>query len=126
MYILVPLIIIGIILIYFLFFRVIEINGVSMFPTYKHGEYSVVTRVFNGHKFQVGNIYVYKNGDRHVCKRLVEIKMPEVGKDKLLYFLGDNTDDSYDSRHYGYVKEHEIKYRFFKSRENPKEEAINE
>lgn len=106
----------GIILVYFLFFRVIHIQGMSMYPTYRHGEYAVVTSIIPGHKFKVGNIYVYKVGERYVCKRLTEISEPEIGNKKLLYFLGDNPSESYDSRDYGYITEDRIKYRFLKSR----------
>ena len=73
-------------------------EGTSMNPTLKDGEVVLVER---GAKIEVGDIVVAKHPleqDTEVVKRVARIN--ERGH----YFLvGDNLDDSTDSRHYGAV-----------------------
>ena len=83
-------------------FPVIQICGYSMFPTLIDKEFYFGRRIFRKDKCKVGKIYVYRppydsDEEKFVIKRLAEVKN---GK---YYFLGDNPDDSYDSRYYGYV-----------------------
>ena len=84
------------------FFPTIQICGYSMFPTLNDGEFYIGKRVFRKSKCKVGKIYVYRppyesEQEKFVIKRLADIK------DGKYFFLGDNADDSYDSRYYGYV-----------------------
>jgi signal peptidase I len=83
-------------------FPVIHICGYSMFPTLSDGEFYMSKRVFRKSKCKIGKIYVYRppydgGEEKFVIKRLAYIK------DGKYFFLGDNADDSYDSRYYGYV-----------------------
>lgn len=99
------LVLIGIVLVLLLvllFFPLVQICGYSMFPTLSDGEFYLSRRVFRKQKCKVGKIYVYKppyasDKERFVIKRLAHIQ------DGKYFFLGDNADDSYDSRYYGYV-----------------------
>ena len=89
-------------LIFFFFFPIVQICGYSMFPTLLDGEVFLSKRVFRKSKCKAGKIYVYRppydsNEERFVIKRLAFIQ------DGKYYFLGDNANDSYDSRYYGYV-----------------------
>ena len=101
----IALVILGIclaIFIFLLFFPVIQICGYSMFPTLNDGEFYIGRRLLRKTKCKVGKIYVYKppyedDTEKFVIKRLAGIK------DGKYFFLGDNADDSYDSRYYGYV-----------------------
>ena len=84
------------------FFPLVQICGYSMFPTLKDGEFYLGRRLFDKSNLIVGKIYIYRPPygsleEKFVIKRLAEIKN---GK---CYFLGDNKNDSYDSRYYGYV-----------------------
>lgn len=90
------------ILILLFFFPVIQICGYSMFPTLIDKETYIGIRVFRKDRCKIGRIYVYRppydsEEEKFVIKRLTDIK------DGKYYFLGDNSDDSYDSRYYGYV-----------------------
>jgi len=83
-------------------FPIVQICGYSMFPTLTDGEFYIGMRVFRKSKCEVGKIYVYKppyesEEEKFVIKRLADIK------DGKYFFLGDNADDSFDSRYYGYV-----------------------
>ena len=101
----IALIVLGIVLtllLVFSFFPVVQICGYSMFPTLSDGEFYMSRRVFRKSKCKVGKIYVYRppyesEEEKFVIKRLISIK------DGKYYFLGDNSNDSYDSRYYGYV-----------------------
>ena len=84
------------------FFPVVQICGYSMFPTLIDREVYFGRRIFRKSKCKVGNIYIYRppyesDEERFVIKRLMYIQ------DGKYFFLGDNPDDSYDSRYYGYV-----------------------
>ena len=88
--------------IFLTFFPVVQICGYSMFPTLMDGDFYLGVRVFRKSKCKVGNIYVYRppyqsEEEKFVIKRLADIK------DGKYFFLGDNAEDSYDSRYYGYV-----------------------
>lgn len=86
-------------------FPIIKIIGDSMYPIFTNGETVIGKRISQTKALSIGLIYVYKHPlsfteeKRYVVKRLMNID--EHGK---LFFEGDNTDFSYDSRHYGYVK----------------------
>ena len=93
--------------VFFFLFPIVQVCGYSMFPTMLDGEFHLGMRVFRKKKCKLGDIYVYKppyedKEERFVIKRLSGIKKDMRGRVKY-YFLGDNSDDSYDSRYYGYV-----------------------
>lgn len=84
------------------FFPIVQICGYSMYPTLYDGEFHIGIRVFRKSKCKVGEIYVFRppydsEEQKFVIKRLTEVK------DGKYYFLGDNPDESYDSRYYGFV-----------------------
>ena len=88
------------------FFPVVQICGYSMFPTLMDGEFYLGRRVFRKDKCKFGEIYVFRppyddREERYIIKRLSGIKCE--GDKVQYYFLGDNSNDSYDSRYYGYV-----------------------
>lgn len=93
--------------IFLYFFPIVQIAGYSMFPTLLDGELYLGRRVFRKTKCKVGEIYVYRppydsDEERFVIKRLSHIEKDQSGRIKY-YFLGDNSNDSYDSRYYGLV-----------------------
>lgn len=84
----------------YILFPIVEVSGNSMYPTYKDGEFLLASRLY---KLKVGDVVVFMPPStshsevEFVIKRVCEIK------DSKLFFMGDNRDDSYDSRDYGYV-----------------------
>lgn len=83
-------------------FPFVNICGDSMFPTYVDGEIILTTRLFRKSKLKVSDIVLYyaPNDDKRVViKRVAEIDHNQ----KVMYCLGDNADESCDSRNYGYV-----------------------
>lgn len=88
-------------LIYYLF-PIIEVCGISMFPTYKDGEFIVGTRLFRKKHIKAGDVVMFhppNDKRRVVIKRVVEIHQYP----PLMYCVGDNAEESYDSRNYGFV-----------------------
>ena len=77
-------------------FPIIWVDGVSMYPTFTHKQLLLSTRIFV--KPVAGCVYVYESPQGEtVIKRLW---FEREGK---YYFVGDNKDHSFDSRHYGGV-----------------------
>ena len=90
-------------LLYYLF-PVVLVCGESMYPTYQSHTILLTTRLFS--KYVPGQVYVYDRVDddgvtKSVIKRLHDVTVQD--NQAYLYFLGDNPEGSYDSRHYGYV-----------------------
>ena len=89
-------------LVYYLF-PPVQVCGRSMYPTYRDDTILLTTRCFS--KYVPGEVYVYnrhEDGDnRTVIKRLKDVVIQE--GQTYLYFEGDNPEESYDSRYYGYV-----------------------
>ena len=82
-------------------FRCIEICGNSMNPTYKDGEHLISLPV-SFKKIKEGDVLIFRTPydmNRVAIKR-VKYKSNAT---KELFFLGDNAEDSYDSRNYGFV-----------------------
>jgi phage repressor protein C with HTH and peptisase S24 domain len=80
------------------FFPIIIVDGVSMCPTYQDRQLLLATRLFRYNKLKAGRVYVF-----HSPSGEVVIKRLAYEKDGMCYFLGDNEEESFDSRYYGYV-----------------------
>lgn len=98
-------------ILYYLF-PPIQIIGDSMYPTYKDGEVVCGSRVFRKSKLKKGDVIVYKTptDGKIVIKRVDRIiNYYRLGKLTFeFYCLGDNSDHSFDSRHYGYISSKKI------------------
>jgi peptidase S24-like len=89
-------------------FPLLYVYGTSMYPTFKEGDILIGCRLFNRRKLKEGDIIVYKSPFRdaygkryYVIKRITrKIVYGNVVK---YFFEGDNKENSYDSRDYGYV-----------------------
>ena len=113
LYCIVLIIFIGVSLFYA--FPLAKVNGRSMLPTYKDGDVLLTTRLFNRNKLKIGQVYVYKrvnedDGQEHlVVKRLTDVvSYPLLGLENQCYFEGDNPEESYDSRQYGFINAEQI------------------
>ena len=82
------------------FFGIVKVDGDSMYPTLKDGEY-VVMKITDD--VEVGDIiilhvdYEYGMTSEYIIKRVAEI-----AADGSVYVLGDNAEHSFDSRQCGY------------------------
>ena len=91
--------------VYYLF-PFVNVCGSSMFPTYVNDEIILSTRLFRKRKIKVGDVIVFKHPyekGRLLIKRVADLYYDKKGKLQSIYFLGDNSSDSYDSRNFGYV-----------------------
>lgn len=103
----------GLILIYL--FPPVTVCGNSMLPTYYNGELLLSTRLFRRDRIEEGGVYVFKSPThegRLLIKRVKRVRYDLNG----IYFLGDNTDDSHDSRDFGYVDPKNIVAKIIKPR----------
>lgn len=109
-------IVIGILILFLLwtllFVRVVCVCGNSMYPTLKDGEFILVTRVLDQFELKSGDIVIadppMSYHGEYVVKRIRDIK------DGSVFLLGDNRDDSYDSREYGYIPVSSVKFKMVK------------
>lgn len=82
--------------------RLVVVCGNSMYPTYKDGEYLFTTPVFSFSKIKEGDVLIFRTpyDQNRVAIKRVALKSSAT---KEILFLGDNSDDSYDGRNYGFV-----------------------
>lgn len=103
---LIAILFIGILFLVYIYPRVfiIRINGDSMEPTFSDGELLLAYRDFS--LFEENSIYIYMKYGKPVIKRLINIKHLHNTDAKVcaLWFEGDNSDTSKDSRHYGFIR----------------------
>lgn len=71
-----------------------RVNGASMHPTLPHGKIVVAVK---HRKPRVGDVVIVRHHRVEVLKRIHDIK------GELAYLLGDNPQESTDSRHYGWL-----------------------
>lgn len=82
-------------------FPIVEVCGDSMSPTYNDGEFLLSTRLFKRENIKVGDVFIFDHPyveGRLLIKRVAKIKAGDY------FFEGDNSDNSYDSRDFGYMR----------------------
>lgn len=90
----------------------LTVSGRSMFPTLVEGEFLWSVRSYLC-TIRVGDIVVAKP---YECKDKLVIKRVHKIENGYYYLLGDNADESYDSRNYGWVSKKEIVAKVMKSK----------
>lgn len=101
------------IVVHLYFYPLIKICGDSMYPTLKDGEFYIGLRESHLLPPIVGRIYVFEPPDekgKKVVKRLTHYDSER----QMCYFEGDNSENSYDSRHYGWVPANNIKVMIYR------------
>lgn len=86
-------------------FPIIQVIGDSMYPTYLDGEFLVGTKFYRKSALKEGEVILYESpteDGKIVIKRIHSIIQDHRGVFHY-YCLGDNAEQSYDSRYYGYV-----------------------
>lgn len=87
-------------------FPLVQVCGDSMSPNLNDGDIILTCRLFD---LISGGVYVFKSpvDEKYVIKRLSSISA--TGK---LFFEGDNSEYSYDSRMYGYISKDKVVSRY--------------
>ena len=85
----------------------VRINGHSMMPLINHDDWILVNLDINPDNLKINEIILLEDPDNKelLIKRIQSIKAK---KQKEFYVIGDNIDDSYDSRAFGYIKKESI------------------
>ncbi len=81
-------------------FIIRRVSGHSMVPVLPPGTLIVGFKKFR--KLQVNDVVVFHHNEREKIKRITEIK------DDSVYLLGDLSDESTDSRHFGWISKKQI------------------
>ena len=82
----------------------VTVLGVSMYPTYRDGELIYGTRLFRRDNIRVGDVVVLRHpydSKYYLIKRVAHVYGS--GKNKRIWVLGDNLENSRDSRDFGTV-----------------------
>lgn len=84
--------------------RKYRISGMSMYPVLKDGDVMLVLRCFFNKKFRIGDVVACRDprDGRVIVKRVTEIR------DNMYFVIGDNEDESTDSRVFGMIEERAI------------------
>ena len=103
----------------FFLFPFTEVVGTSMFPTYSDGEILFSRRIFLKSLLKVGNVVVFHSPEDEKKILIKRIAEKHISENKVYYYcLGDNSNNSRDSRHFGYVSSDLIICRPFIQRRN--------
>lgn len=95
----IPTILATVVSLYYVFTPALVI-GQSMYPTFTDGDVLITSRVFRKKRLKEGRVYVFKSKTGvYAIKRLTKFDPKYLS----CYFEGDNPEDSYDSRDYGYI-----------------------
>ncbi len=76
-----------------------RVEGVSMAPTYPHGRLVLAWR---WRRPKVGDVVIVRHHRLELIKRIHQLE------DDKVFLLGDNPQESTDSRHYGWLPSHSI------------------
>lgn len=89
------------------FFEIVVVRGDSMYPTLKDGNIILMKKRVKISDLEVGAVYVYTNPYGQSCVKRCASKLL-IGHVIYVWFLGDNAEDSADSRHHGHIKYQDI------------------
>ena len=93
-------------MIFLYWFPITIVHGDSMEPPYHDGQKLFSRRITRFHKLEKNGIYAFwspEEPDKLLIKRLHEVFENNYG-----YFLGDNSEVSFDSRYFGLVHRSKI------------------
>lgn len=102
LWLIIALIVVVLAVLYYIF-PIIQVCGDSMYPTFNDGDIILGCRLFS---LKIKEVYVFHPpvGEKYVIKRLTQVSSTT----NKLFFEGDNSDHSYDSRMYGYVSRDKV------------------
>lgn len=118
------LIVFALTLLYVRFFvgSVVAVSGESMYPTFNSGDYVFGTVMHDNAPIKHDDIIIFKYDGRYLIKRVVGVPgdtMPATEdtseitlSDTQYYVLGDNRQNSLDSRNFGPIERDVIKFKY--------------
>ena len=84
------------------------ITSESMYPTFWIGDVVLTYNITTNEAIKKGDLVVFKveNSKKKYVKRIAAFNI--INGDTICYVLGDNVDNSYDSRNYGWIPKENI------------------
>lgn len=103
LWLIIALIAVAVVAVLYYVFPIIQVCGDSMNPTFKDGDIVLGCRLYS---ISRKDVYVFHPpvGEKYVIKRLTQVSSIT----NKLFFEGDNSDHSYDSRMYGYISRDKV------------------
>lgn len=98
---------------------VVSVSGDSMYPTMEDGDFVLCSVVKDADSLEIGDIVVFKKDDKLLIKRILltegmtykqEDTSVFVGNNEF-FVVGDNTDNSRDSREFGPISAEDVVYK---------------
>lgn len=98
---------------------VVSVSGDSMYPTMEDGDFVLCSVVKDVDSLEIGDIVVFKKDNKLLIKRILltegmtykqEDTSVFVGNNEL-FVIGDNTDNSRDSREFGPISAEDVVYK---------------
>lgn len=94
------------------FFSLTRIEGPSMFPTLYEDDVLLLRRILPWEEPKVEEVYVYKREGTQLIKRLKNCRRNASTEYRYkCFFVGDNPEQSFDSRNYGFIDWADVKYK---------------
>lgn len=89
------------------YYAIVRAKGASMMPSINDGEICLIKQ--RNFKIKVGSIYLFKvKNYGYTIKRLKSIQTAIYNGNKSYFVVGDNLEDSEDSRDFGYLPENSV------------------
>lgn len=86
------------------FFQIAITHGKCMIPTIKnHSIVLIEPNYYDYYDFKIGDIIIFKDSGKYLCKRIVKIKGNQ------LWVEGDNYYNSRDSRVFGWIEKGQVR-----------------
>lgn len=98
--------------------QMVTVSGQSMYPTYDNGDKLLINKTVDYEDLEDGAVIIIDTSDFLSCDYIIKRYVKELSTDAEMYVLGDNSDNSLDSRYFGTVSKDKLIGVVINSKEN--------